>query len=189
MWRKAFDGLIFLAALTLALPRVGHAYVDPGTGTILWQMAAASMIGSLFYLKKLSSWIRAHFEVRSSRAIGFAFATFFALVAVPLTTTVFHAHAVPRFNDLFLVGIVLTAYLFTWDAAVYLLLIATLVSAWVLPPYGSIRVEGFAEWYRLCSFIAISIFLICLISRMKTRRGSVKAKEPSFAIQVAAGAD
>ena len=51
----------------------------------------------------------------------------------------------PRFNDIFLVGIVLTCYLFTWQPAAYLLGISVLVSAWVLPPNGSLLVVG-------CSF-------------------------------------
>ena len=37
-----------------------HAYVDPGSGAMLWQAMAASAVGALFYLRKLSpvQWLR-----------------------------------------------------------------------------------------------------------------------------------
>ena len=85
----------------------------------------------------------------------------------------------PRFNDLFVVGIALTVYLYTWESAAYLLLIATTVSAWVLPPYGSLRVAGFNDRYRLVSFTCLSVFLICLLSRMKTRLESRRTESPA----------
>src|SRR5437667_8237894 len=164
---KTISRWIPLIAVLLAVPRMAYAYVDPGTGAMAWQLVAATAIGCLFYLKRASMWIRKHLGIRSERSLGFAFATFYALVVSPVTLTLFHARPLPRFNDLFLVGIVLTAYLFTWGPAVYLLVISLLVSAWVLPPNGAMRVEGFAEWYRLVSFSVLSVFLIGLISRMK----------------------
>ena len=120
-------------------------------------------------MKRVASWIRTHLGLRSQRALGFVFATCFALVASPVTLTVFQSQVLPRFNDLFLVGVVLTAYLYTWESSTYLLVISLLVSAWILPPNGSFRVAGFADWYRLASFAALSTFLIFLISRMKNR--------------------
>src|SRR5579864_6525136 len=132
---------MLLMAVVMAVPRMAHAYVDPGTGTMIWQVAAGGMIGSLFYVKRAANWIRQYLPMRSERSKGFVFATCFALVASPITAVFFQSNPLPRFNDLFLVGIVLTAYLFTWEGSTFLLLIALLVSAWVLPPFGSIRVD------------------------------------------------
>jgi membrane protein implicated in regulation of membrane protease activity len=88
------------------------------------------------------------------------------------------------------VGIVLTAYLYTWESAAYLVLISVGVAAWILPPDGSLLVQQFADWYRLVSFAALSVFLVCVITRMKTRRMVRRVKEPSFRMTgAAAGAD
>jgi len=160
---------------------------------MLWQVAAAAVIGSLFYVRRVFTWVRDRFALRSARIAGYLFATLFALVASPLTLTLFGHTPLPRFSDLFLVGIALTAYLFTWDAAAYLLAIALAVSAWVLPPAGSFRIVGFAEWYHLGSFAAVSILIVCLIARLKARRKAAStepAEEPELRMHgVAAGAD
>jgi hypothetical protein len=178
-----------VAGLLLAFPQAAQAYVDPGTGAMLWQVAAATVIGFLFYIKRIAAWVRSHLGLRSDRITGFVFATLFALVSSPVAMTVFHSRPLPRFNDVFLVGIVLTAYLFTWESATYLLVIALGVSAWILPPEGSMRVEQFADWYRLVSFAVLSIFLICLITRMKARRAKSEQDRPFGMSRVAAGAD
>lgn len=47
-----------LLIILLATPQPARAYVDPGTGSMLWQMAAAAVIGSLFYVKKILRWIK-----------------------------------------------------------------------------------------------------------------------------------
>src|SRR4051794_5862018 len=97
----------------MALPQMAHAYVDPGTGAMLWQVGAATAIGALFYVKRLATWLRNRLGFGSPLGMGFAFATLFALVTSPIALAVFKQHPLPRFNDVFLVGIVLTAYLFT----------------------------------------------------------------------------
>jgi len=177
-------------ALLLAYPGGAYAYVDPGAGIMLWQVAALGLIGGLFYAKRVTEWVRDAFALRSARAAGFAFASCFAVVASPVTVALFQGHPLPRFNDVFLIGIVLTAYLFAWQPAAYLLVIAVFVSAWVLPPYGSMRVEGAAEWYRLASFTALGLFLIFLISRMKARsRASNAGGSPISMQEAAAGMD
>jgi hypothetical protein len=179
-----------LLLVLLAVPQVGRAYVDPGSGTMLWQMAAAAGIGSLFYVKRVLVWLKAHLHSGSPMAAGFAFATLFALAATPLTLVLFEGHPLPRFNDLFLIGIVLTAYLFRWEPALYLLGIALLVSAWVLPPNGSFRVAGFAEWYRMLSFAVVAVVLVSLVNRSKARRQVKQQAGATFAMRSAAvGAD
>jgi K+-sensing histidine kinase KdpD len=101
--------------------------------------------------------------------LGFLFATAYALVVSPVACGLFRYNHLPRFTDVFLLGIVLTVYLFTWEGAAYLLVISALIYAWVLPPYGNIRVDAAADWYRLISFTLVSLFLICLIARLKAR--------------------
>ena len=32
-------------------------YVDPGSGLLVWQMIVAAMVGTLFYLKKVRSFV------------------------------------------------------------------------------------------------------------------------------------
>jgi hypothetical protein len=158
--------------LIMAVPRPASAYVDPGSGAMLWQLAAASIIGALFYIRRIVTWLHRHFGLRSPRAMGFLFASCFTLVTSPLILELFSSRPVPRFNDVFLVGIVLTSYLFTWEPAVFLLAISILLSAWILPPQGTLAISNAQDWYRLCSFAAVSIFMICLVTRMKSRSAS-----------------
>jgi hypothetical protein len=106
-----------------------------------------------------------------------------------LTLTRFHAHPLPRFNDVFLVGIVMTACLFTWEPALYLLVTALGASAWILPPEGSLRVEPFVERYRLVSFAILSVFLVFLITPVKSRQSRSGHDCPFGMTRVAAGAD
>ena len=49
---------MFLAAALVFCERPASAYTDPGTGTLLWQMLAAALVGGLFYLRKLTAWLR-----------------------------------------------------------------------------------------------------------------------------------
>lgn len=52
-------GSVFsLVLVLLAVPKMAHAYVDPGTGAMLWQVAAAAVIGSLFYVKRTVNWVK-----------------------------------------------------------------------------------------------------------------------------------
>jgi hypothetical protein len=153
----------------LATPRQASAYVDPGSGAMLWQLAAAGFIGSLFYVRSVVAWIRKHRGLHSARAAGFLFATLYALIASPCVLSVFHARAIPRFNDIFLVGIVLTSYLFTWESAVYLLVLSIVVTAYVMPPYGTFRIAAASDIYRLISFTAVSVFLVILVTRLKRK--------------------
>ena len=147
-------GILGIFALILAVPKAGNAYTSPGPDGITWQVVAAALMGSLFYSRRLISWIRSVLTSGNRCAAGFLFASCYALVVTPVVYTLFETHPLPRFSDLFLVGIVLTAYLFTWHGAVYLLAIATMVSAWVLPPDGSFAVGQPEDWYRIFSFTA-----------------------------------
>jgi hypothetical protein len=37
------------------------AYIDPGTGALVWQMIVAAFVGFLFYLRQTRQWIVAVF--------------------------------------------------------------------------------------------------------------------------------
>jgi hypothetical protein len=48
----------FLLLLAFATERAAYAYVDPGSGAMFYQIFLAGVIGGLFQLKKLISWVR-----------------------------------------------------------------------------------------------------------------------------------
>lgn len=48
---------IFVALLIIAQTPV-HAYTDPGSGTLIWQILLAASFGVMFYLRKMISWVR-----------------------------------------------------------------------------------------------------------------------------------
>jgi hypothetical protein len=56
---KTLYALLSLAFLLMAMPQKAAAYVDPGSGAILWQIAAAAVLGSLFRVKRIFGWLRA----------------------------------------------------------------------------------------------------------------------------------
>jgi hypothetical protein len=155
--------------LSLTIPCFAAPVFDTDSGPMFLHALAAASILAVFNRQRIVEWLRANAGLRTTGLLGFLFATVFASVATSLTTGLLHG-PVPRFNDIFLVGIVVTCYLFSWESAVYLLVVSVLVSAWVLPPDGSLRVQGFNEWYRLISFTAVSGFMIGLITRIRSRR-------------------
>ena len=58
-------GLLTLCLLLMASPQPAQAYVDPGSGAMLWQVLAAAVIGSLFYVRRVFTWVRDQFGLRS----------------------------------------------------------------------------------------------------------------------------
>ena len=51
---------VYILALVLLIatqPRV-HAYTDPGSGTLVWQLLVAASFGVMFYLRRIVSWVR-----------------------------------------------------------------------------------------------------------------------------------
>jgi hypothetical protein len=148
---------------------------------MIWHFLGASLLLALLKWRRILEILRDQGGFRSPLASGYVFASLYALFAVPITLNFFDGAPMPRFNDIFLVGIALTAYFFRWEPATYLLIISVLASAWILPPYGSMRVAGFSEWYRLLSFTAVSIFIVLLLTRMKVRQA-----EPEPAMRVSA---
>jgi len=56
-----------IALLLMATPQPAHAYVDPGSGAMIWQILAAAVIGSLFYVRKVFKWVRDQLGVHPTR--------------------------------------------------------------------------------------------------------------------------
>jgi hypothetical protein len=48
--------VVLLLILILSEGRV-HAYIDPGTGSMLWQVLFAAGVGTLFYVRKVFVWV------------------------------------------------------------------------------------------------------------------------------------
>lgn len=44
--------------LSIVFAWKGLLYIDPGTGTLLWQLAVGVGVGFLFYLRKVRDWFR-----------------------------------------------------------------------------------------------------------------------------------
>lgn len=57
--------------MLLGISAPAHAYIDPGTGSMLIQLAAASVAGALFFLRDLRhrivAWFSKRREFRGSR--------------------------------------------------------------------------------------------------------------------------
>lgn len=161
-------GVCRLCALMALLPQTARA--DSGQLVSLpWQTALLVLLFAVFFLRRIVEWTTVPADLERQRVRGFVFALCFALLVSPIVGGLIETGALPRFNDVFLVGVVLTSYLFTWEGAAFLLVLATLVSAWVLPPYGTFAITQPEDWYRLVSFVAISTFLIALVHRLKAR--------------------
>jgi hypothetical protein len=41
----------------MALPFRAEAYVDPGSGSLIWQALAAAFVGALFYVRRIWTWV------------------------------------------------------------------------------------------------------------------------------------
>ena len=51
-------GPLALLSLLVGTERPAQAYVDPGTGMMIWQTVAAAALGVAFYFRKIISWFR-----------------------------------------------------------------------------------------------------------------------------------
>jgi hypothetical protein len=66
MISKTLLALLSLALLLMAVLQPAAAYVDPGSGAMLWQLAAAAVVGCLFRIKRIACWFRARFAKRET---------------------------------------------------------------------------------------------------------------------------
>lgn len=132
-----------------------------------WQVAFCLIIAGLFYFGPVTAWVRQHSRARGISWVGYVFGTVYAFAAVLLIDLTFTNTPLPRFEDIFLAGIALTAYLFSTGPAVYLLVVGFGISVWFLPPVETFYIADPVDWYRLASFLSISILLLFVIARLK----------------------
>jgi hypothetical protein len=50
--------LLYIALVMFATERQASANADPGTGALLWQMLAASLIGVAFSYRRITGWYK-----------------------------------------------------------------------------------------------------------------------------------
>lgn len=55
---KRLDLVILVVAVLIATQGRVHAYTDPGTGTLVWQLILAASFGVMFYLRRIVAWAR-----------------------------------------------------------------------------------------------------------------------------------
>ena len=66
-FRAALTAAAVVALACLALPRTAHAYVDPGSGSLIIQVIVGAIAGSLIALKFYWARVKDFFSSRSSR--------------------------------------------------------------------------------------------------------------------------
>ena len=57
---------IVIVGLLFFTEQRAYAYVDPGTGSFLWQILVAGIVGLLFYLRKAVSFLKIRRKVDKS---------------------------------------------------------------------------------------------------------------------------
>lgn len=57
----------FFLLLFLTFHQALHAYTDPGTGAMIWQLLMAAGVGLLFYAKSFVNWIKACFRKKETK--------------------------------------------------------------------------------------------------------------------------
>jgi hypothetical protein len=57
-FRLFLRSLFLLALAMFATEREAHAYTDPGTGALIWQMALAGLAGVAFYFRRITTWFK-----------------------------------------------------------------------------------------------------------------------------------
>jgi K+-sensing histidine kinase KdpD len=133
----------------------------------IWKAALGIILASLFYWNRCIAWIGAQKGLRLANPRGYIFATAYACLAILVIHITFTTTPMPGFDNIFLVGIAITAYFFTITPAAYLLLLSVAAAAWILPPTGSFAIASPADWYMVLSFAAAACLLILLTARLK----------------------
>lgn len=49
---------LLLALLSFGTEREAHAYTDPGSGMLIWQMLLAAFAGAMFYFRRFTTWFK-----------------------------------------------------------------------------------------------------------------------------------
>ena len=168
---RSLSVLSLVACVLLAAGRPAAAYTDPGSGAMIWQLAVASIVGLLFYVRRLAVWLGAVQPLQeNSVGRGFLFATLYGGIASLVALHLFGGHPVPRFGDIFLIGVVLTVHLFSWQPALFLYFGSLPVTIYVLPPFGQFRIGRSDDVYRIVSYSVCCLFLIWIVERQRAKR-------------------
>lgn len=54
--------LLYTFILFMLFPRSAHAYLDPGTGSYLFQILIAGLLGSFFFIKSIIKRVKGSFK-------------------------------------------------------------------------------------------------------------------------------
>lgn len=54
--------ILSVTIITILTVQPVHAYIDPGTGSLIWQAILAAFVGMMFYIKKVNLFIRSVFS-------------------------------------------------------------------------------------------------------------------------------
>lgn len=65
--QRLITSLAFILTLFALLPRAAYAYIDPGTGSLIFQLIIAVGVGSLFMLKVFWHKIKKLFTPKKKR--------------------------------------------------------------------------------------------------------------------------
>lgn len=65
---SAAVALAVLAGLTV--PTTAHAYIDPGSGTLIWQAVLAALFGGMFYIRRIVNALKTWMGVGRAKGAG-----------------------------------------------------------------------------------------------------------------------
>jgi hypothetical protein len=57
-WVRICAQLAILVLLLVSTERPAKAYVDPGSGALVWQGMLASLLGAAFYFRRALGWVK-----------------------------------------------------------------------------------------------------------------------------------
>ena len=62
LFPKTAKGKALLAIFVIAPLHSAQAYIDPGSGALVWQLLLAGAVGCLFYIKRIYFWFASFFK-------------------------------------------------------------------------------------------------------------------------------
>lgn len=65
--RYSFKILVLCLAVFVAIARPAYSYIDPGSGSMIWQIIVSAIIGMAFYFRKFITGVLSRFKKGSDR--------------------------------------------------------------------------------------------------------------------------
>jgi len=59
--RRVFEGLTMLVVLALGAPAQAHAYIDAGSGALIWQAVVTALFAASLYLRRITRYLKSRF--------------------------------------------------------------------------------------------------------------------------------